>query len=376
MPKPWFSVKALGGPDQDDQGSAELSIRGIIGDYGLTDADLIQQVSALGDVASLLVRINSIGGDAAQGLAIFNYLNSLDCEVTVRVEGVAMSSASVIAMVASPGKLIMPANTIMMMHHPWTIAAGNAKDLRATADDLDAWSQAVIQTYLARSGMTPEALDAFLDEERSLTAAEAVEMGFADVVEPLQKQTGAQSSVTRQVMACMGLPDEVLAKIQAIEEAAAAVVDKVGDGGDGGLVLTAGVDTLRSQTDDTSQPTLAAQIKAVLASSDLDKYADVFLLDPSLTSLDQVNARVVEAREISELCDLAGYPQLSAGLIQSRASRQDACDRITRARAEAADKNPTDGHPPATQNGAPLKSEPPAAITTAGIWAARNAIRK
>lgn len=352
--KRWFDVRAEAGSARP-----EVQIRGIIGDYGQTDTDLIAAIDAMGKVDSLLVRINSIGGDASQALAIFNYLRGLGIEISVRVEGVAMSSGSVIAMAASPGKLVMPANTIMMLHHPWTFTAGNAKELRRTAADLDAWSAAVIECYMARSGMSREELDAFLDEERSITAEEAVALGFADVVEPLARQASARASVARTVMAsAIGVPADVLTRIQAIEDEASAAPEgdqEEADSTPGEPVVDEG-------------NTLAVQIADIVQAAGLKEHASVFLLDKSISCAEEARAIVAQAREIRDLCEMAGHPAMARELIQARADRQTACDRITAARAAAADESYLDGHPPGEMSNKP-QQDSPSAITTASIWA-------
>lgn len=338
MPKPWFVVKAQAG--QSGQSAPELAIRGVIGDYGLTDAALAAEISALGPIKALTVRINSIGGDAAVALAVFNYLRGLNAEITVRVDGVAMSSGSVIAMAASPGKLIMPANTIMMLHHPWTITAGNAKELRTAAADLDVWSAALIETYMGRSQMTRAQLDAFLDEERSLTAAEAVAMGFADVVEPLNPQSGqqngnqARASISRSVMAyALGVDAATLDKIHAIEAESAAPQAQVQT-------------QTQAQIQQPQAPTLASQIKAEAEAQGLGEYAMVFALDNRLNTLEAAKTRITEASEILSLAKLAGYPEIGANIVKAGGTRMQACEQLTNARAMASDALVTDGHLP------------------------------
>lgn len=330
MPKPWFAVQALAG-----SAAPELAIRGVIGDYGLTDAALAAEISALGPITALTVRINSIGGDAAVALAVFNYLRGLNAEITVRVDGVAMSSGSVIAMAASPGKLIMPANTIMMLHHPWTVTAGNAKELRTAAADLDVWSDALIETYKARSKMTRAQLDAFLDEERSLTAAEAVALGFADVVEPLAQQSSpqqgnqARASMSRSVMAyALGVDAATLDKIHAIEAESA----------------TPQAHTQTPTPTQAQTPTLASQIKAEAEAQGLGDYAMVFALDSRLQTLEAAKARITEAREILSLAKDAGYPDIGLNIVQTGGTHAQACEQLTNARAMAADALVTDGH--------------------------------
>lgn len=357
MTKKWYAIRA-----QADQKPPQVAIRGMIGDFGVTDSQFIADVQALGSLSALDVVINSIGGDASMALGIFNFLRGLNIDIAVRVEGVALSSGSIIAMAASPGKLIMPANTLMMAHKPWTYAAGNADQLRQVAADLDIWTQALIQTYVARTRMSAEQLDAFLAEERTMTAEEAVKLGFADVVESLSPDVSARASMSHSIMACaLGLPAEVLAKVQSIEQ---------------GLVPNPASSTLATSTATPTaapapQRSLHAQVLAEATTAGLEKYALVFSLASS--TLEEARTRMHTASEILALSRDAGYPDLGEQLVMAGATRMQACERITRARAEAADLLITDGHlpTPSTQSAhTPHTPEPQAAVTTANIWAA------
>ena len=128
----------------------------------------------------IAVYINSLGGSVLEGIAIYNQLKRHPAHVTVHVDGFACSIASVIAMAGDT--VIMPKNTVMMVHNAWTIAMGNAAELRKAADDLDVINQASRQAYLDKSGgrITEEQLTELLDNETYLTAAQCIEYGFAD----------------------------------------------------------------------------------------------------------------------------------------------------------------------------------------------------
>ena len=126
------------------------------------------------------VYINSVGGDVMQGTAIYNLLKRSKAFKTIYVDGFACSIASVIAMAGD--KVVMPKNTMMMIHNCWTCAVGNANELRKVADDLDKIMEANIQAYLMKTNgkISEEKLKEFLNEEKYLTASECLEYGFAD----------------------------------------------------------------------------------------------------------------------------------------------------------------------------------------------------
>lgn len=126
------------------------------------------------------IYINSLGGSVLEGIAIYNQLKRHKAHKTVYIDGFACSIASVIAMAGDT--VIMPKNTCMMIHNVWVVAAGNAKELRKAADDLDVINSAAIQAYLDRAGdkLTHEKLTEMLDAETYLTAEQCIEYGFAD----------------------------------------------------------------------------------------------------------------------------------------------------------------------------------------------------
>lgn len=154
----------------------------------ITPSQFQVDLDALGDISQLDVYINSDGGDVFAGQAIHSMLKRHPANVTVHVDGLAASIASVIAMAGD--QVLMPRNAMMMVHNPWTIAIGNADDLRKMADDLDQIRESLIAAYQDKTGMERDQLIALLDAETWLTADEAVEYGFADEIEE-SKQVAA-----------------------------------------------------------------------------------------------------------------------------------------------------------------------------------------
>lgn len=205
MAKKWFDVRA-----EADRKEVRVSIRGIIGEWGVTDRDLIREVEAAGDVELIHVAINSRGGEVDHGLAIYNYLRTHPALVSVRIDGIAASAASVIAMAGD--EITMPANALMMVHNPWTYAMGNAAELRKTADDLEQFEKTLLATYTARTGKGEGDIKTLLDDETWLTAQEAVDLGFADRVESL-----AQPAAVAMAKA-MDIPADVMAKLAELEK--------------------------------------------------------------------------------------------------------------------------------------------------------------
>lgn len=132
------------------------------------------------DVRQINVYINSYGGSVFEGTSIYNQLKRHPAHKTVYVDGWACSIASVIAMAGD--EVVMPRNTLMMIHNMWMFASGNAEQLRKAADDLDTINAAGRQAYLAKAGdkLTEERLVEMMDKETWLTAEECIELGLAD----------------------------------------------------------------------------------------------------------------------------------------------------------------------------------------------------
>ncbi|EAE1298296.1 Clp protease ClpP [Listeria monocytogenes] len=141
-----------------------------------------KDLQALGDVEKINLYINSPGGSVFEGIAIGNMLQRHHAKVTAHVDALAASIASVI--VASCDEVIMPENSMLMIHNPWSFVIGNAKEFRKEADDLDRIGQASVITYLAKSGdkLDEEQIKKIMDEETWLSAEEAFNLGLCDKV--------------------------------------------------------------------------------------------------------------------------------------------------------------------------------------------------
>lgn len=168
---------------QDEQ-NAELYIYGDITSYKWFEDDVVAYDLAkeLIDLngKNLKVRINSYGGEVAQGLAIYNLLKDYKGQVTTVCDGVACSAASVIFMAGT--QRLMPKSSLLMIHNAWSYASGDANDLRKAADDLEKITEPSVQIYLANSNLEEETIRTMMDEETWITAVEALDYGMATAV--------------------------------------------------------------------------------------------------------------------------------------------------------------------------------------------------
>lgn len=176
-------------------GTVELYIYGAIEGDGVnmwtgekieskTSADHIRkEIEAFGDVRTVELHINSLGGSVFEANAIVNYLRRLKADTIAYVDAFACSAASAIACACD--MVVMPRNSVMMIHNPWTVAIGNAKELRKAADDLDMLSEAFATVYLDKADgkLDEKQLTKMLDAETYLTAEQAYEYGLCDEIE-------------------------------------------------------------------------------------------------------------------------------------------------------------------------------------------------
>lgn len=147
----------------------------------ITPKQMASDLEALGDVSEITVRINSDGGDVFAGVAIHSMLKRHKASITVFVDGLAASIASIIAMAGD--KIIMPKGAMMMIHNPMSGMWGYADDFRKMADTLDTIRDSMIPIYVEKTGMSKEEITALLGEETWLSAEEAVAQGFATEIE-------------------------------------------------------------------------------------------------------------------------------------------------------------------------------------------------
>lgn len=180
-PTSWYEIKA----QQED--TAVIRIYDTIAPFGVTADDFVRELADL-TASEVEVQINSRGGDAFDGLAIYNALRAHPARVTTRVDGVAASAASVIAQAGD--HRVMMSSAQMMIHEAWGIAIGPAAEMRAFADLLDQQNEIMARLYAARAGGDVDHFRGLMATETWLTDEKAVELGLADeVFEPARKET-------------------------------------------------------------------------------------------------------------------------------------------------------------------------------------------
>jgi ATP-dependent Clp protease protease subunit len=151
-----------------------------IGAFGAGSKEFLADLGKLSG-QHIHLRINSPGGSVIEGTAIYNALRRHEGGLTVHIDAMAASMASVIAMAGQP--VYMADNALLMIHNPWTVSMGESKDLRKEADLLDKLKVNLRNAYVRKTGINAEEIGAMMDAETWLDAVEAVALGFADAIE-------------------------------------------------------------------------------------------------------------------------------------------------------------------------------------------------
>jgi ATP-dependent protease ClpP protease subunit len=176
----WFRIT------NQAEGLAEVYIYDEIGYFGTTASDFVGQLNAL-KVEAIDLHLNSPGGEVFDGIAIYESLKRHPARVTVHVDSLAASIASVIAM--SGDEIVMARSASMMIHDGHALCVGNAADMRETADLLDRVSDTIAGVYAERTGKEAARYRELMRAETWYSAEEAVAEGLADRVGGAAKES-------------------------------------------------------------------------------------------------------------------------------------------------------------------------------------------
>ena len=160
-----------------------LFLNGTIAEESWVDDDVTPQLfrdelnAGNGDIT---VWINSPGGDCVAAAQIYNMLMNYKGNVTIKIDGIAASAASVIAMAGT--KVIMSPVSMMMIHNPATAAFGDSADMQKAIAMLDEVKESIINAYEIKTGLSRTKLSHLMDAETWMDANSAIEMGFADEI--------------------------------------------------------------------------------------------------------------------------------------------------------------------------------------------------
>jgi ATP-dependent Clp protease protease subunit len=147
--------------------------------------------SGSGDI---VIFLNSPGGDCIAASQIYTMLIEYPGDVTIKIDGIAASAASVIAMAGT--KVLMAPTALMFIHNPLTIASGNSEDMQKAIEMLDEFKESIINAYELRTGLSRAKISHLMDSETWLNANKAIELGFADGILEDERRKDTLENVT------------------------------------------------------------------------------------------------------------------------------------------------------------------------------------
>lgn len=195
----WYEVKAQTGD------AVEVFVFDVIG-WPFTDVSGLIRSMALEKDKPILARINSPGGDVFDGMSLFNAFANHPGGVTVRIEGLAASMASIVAM--GGRKVEAYQNTMLMVHNAWTVAGGDYNLMREVADLTEKISGQMLEIYTGKTKSGKKDMKQMMDDETWLTAKEASEKGFIDTVLTSGKPIKAAFDLSMYAHVPDGMTDE------------------------------------------------------------------------------------------------------------------------------------------------------------------------
>ena len=168
--------------NQADEGSERvLELYGTIAETSWFDDDVTPQMfhdELFAGKGPVTVWLNSPGGDCIAASQIYTMLMDYKDDVTVKIDGIAASAASVIAMAGT--RVLMAPTALMMIHNPMTMAYGNQADMEKAIEMLDEVKESIMNAYEIKTSLSRAKLSHLMDSETWMNANKAIELGFAD----------------------------------------------------------------------------------------------------------------------------------------------------------------------------------------------------
>ncbi len=170
----WYNIK------NSSDNTSEVVIYDEIGSWGVDSKTFIEEIKNI-STNNVTLRINSPGGSVIDGLAIHDAIKRMPQKVTTRIEGLAASIASIIAL--GGDEVTMSENSLFMIHNVWGGETGGADDMRKAADLMDKMTDRLVNIYVSKTGKSEEEIRAWMDAETWFDSNEALEAGFINYIE-------------------------------------------------------------------------------------------------------------------------------------------------------------------------------------------------
>ena len=188
----WLDVKN----EADTPEERVLEINGEIASESWFDDDVTPKLfkdELLSGNGPITIWLNSPGGDCIAASQIYSMLMDYAGEVTIKIDGIAASAASVIAMAGT--KVLMAPTALMMIHNPMTMAWGDKSEMTKAIEMLDEVKESIVNAYEIKTGMSRAKISHLMDSETWMNANKAIELGFADdILEDKKKKCAADET--------------------------------------------------------------------------------------------------------------------------------------------------------------------------------------
>lgn len=221
--------------NQADEGLERvLELYGTIAETSWFDDDVTPKMfhdELFAGKGPVTVWLNSPGGDCIAASQIYTMLMDYKDDVTIKIDGIAASAASVIAMAGT--KVLMAPTALMMIHNPMTMAYGNHADMEKAIEMLDEVKESIINAYEIRTGISRAKLSHLMDSETWMNAGKAIELGFADDILTDTKKDAADipayafSGKEVEMVLCNKISAHYRPKAKAVTPAQAAAIPSV-----------------------------------------------------------------------------------------------------------------------------------------------------
>ena len=345
----WYRINNVA---EDPSKPLEVEIYDEIGTWGVTAKQFVDELKAADDgQRNIVIAINSIGGEMGDGFAIHNALQRLGERVTARIDGFALSSAGVVAMGAH--RVQMHDNAMLMMHNPWTFAAGDSEEFRKIADIMDQMVEGIVASFKHRTLNVDDAeLRRMINAETWLTAQEAKDQGFVDEV-----LTGAGSVSNASSLRILNRYNNMPAAVKA-------------------QMANPPADPPEPEPEPEPDPegdppdmvALAALATAECAKAGIADQAQVIIQASGLKDEASVRTAVKQAKDVRALCIMAKQPDLAAGFIQDGLTPDVARGKLFDKLVANSGQVEINNHPPVDDQPAPSVK----AVNPSAVYAARR----
>ena len=205
--------------DEDADGRI-LYLDGVIAEESWFDDDITPaafKAELFAGEGDITIWVNSPGGDCVAASQIYSMLMDYKGNVTVKIDGIAASAASVIAMAGT--SVLMAPTSLLMIHNPLTVAIGDSEEMQKAVAMLSEVKESIINAYEIKTGLSRSRLSHLMDAETWLSANKAVELGFADSI--LFKEKNAQpgmANITDFMFSRRAVTNSLLAKLPKAEK--------------------------------------------------------------------------------------------------------------------------------------------------------------